>query len=113
MTNKTYGTMYYVDSMPKAVAFYSKLGLKPTYESEGWTEFSIGGHNLCLHLKQSEKSYDKNGVMILSADGINSLFTKMKGDGYDVFGLHEVHPGASTFHFRDVSGNELSVYGAP
>ncbi|MEQ1875994.1 MAG: VOC family protein [Bdellovibrionia bacterium] len=111
--NKTYGTMYYVDDMAKTVSFYKKLGLKPGYESPEWTEFEIGGHNLCLHAKRAAEKYSDGGVLILSADGIKNLHKQMKGDGIKVDEPHEVHPGSWTFHFRDVSGNELSLYGAP
>lgn len=112
--NSTYGTMYYVTDMSQAVAFYkSKLGLNPTHESANWTEFSIGGHNLCLHLKEPGTSHNANGVLIINADGVKNLFQKMKNDGINVFNLHEIHPSAWSFHIKDKDGNEVSVYGAP
>lgn len=108
----TYGTMYYVDQMNEAVEFYKKtLGLTPTYSSDFWTEFSLGEHRLCLHAKHPDEKYDANGVMIISYDGVNQLFETMKKDGYNVFGLHEVHPGHSSFHFKDNHNNELSFFG--
>lgn len=114
MISKTYGTMYYVDSMKDSVNYYKKtLGAKAVYESDYWTEFDFAGHKLCLHAKNPGEPYDANGLLILSHDGIKALFESMKADGVNVFGLHEVHPAAWTFHIKDNANNELSVYGAP
>lgn len=114
MTNKTYGTMYYVDDMKKAVAYYTgKLGFKPAYTDDSWTEFPVGDHRICLHAKRAGETYGGNGILIFEIDGIKGLFEKMKGDGLNPFGLHEVHPQAWTFHAKDVSGNELSFFGKP
>jgi catechol 2,3-dioxygenase-like lactoylglutathione lyase family enzyme len=108
----TYGTLYYVDQMQEAVSFYrSKLGMAPTYESDGWTEFDIGGHRVCLHHKESGKTYRENGVLIFNFEGVKNLFENMKRDGLNVSALHEVHPGHWTFHVNDNSNNELSVFG--
>jgi catechol 2,3-dioxygenase-like lactoylglutathione lyase family enzyme len=112
MFAKTYGTMYYVDDMNKAVAWYKgTLGLKPGYESSEWTEFTVGEHNICLHNKRPGETYRENGVLILSFEGVKDLFAKMKNEGLDVFGLHEVHPGHWTFHINDEHRNELSIFG--
>lgn len=112
MFQKTYGTMYYVDDMAQSVQFYkANLGLTPTYESPEWTEFSVGGHNLCLHQKTKGETYTPNGVLIFSFDGVKSLFEKMKNEKQNVFGLHEVHPGHWSFHFKDLSNNETSIFG--
>ena len=113
MFNSTYGTMYYVDDMNKAVNYYkSNLGITPTYESPDWTEFAIGGgHRICLHAKRPSESYNPNGVLIMNYKGVKSLFDKMTKEGLKPYGLHEVHPGHYSFHIKDPSGNELSVFG--
>lgn len=109
-----YGTMYYVKDMKKSVTFFTKtLGIKPSHESDEWTEFSIGGHNLCLHATGKGTTPTENGILIFSADKIKKLFDTMKGDGLDVFNLHEVHPAAWTFHMRDKDKNEFSFFGKP
>ena len=114
MIQSTYGTMYYVDDMKKSISFYkSNLGITPTYESPEWTEFSVGGHNLCLHAKNPGETYTANGVLIFSVDGIKNLFEKMKQEDLNVYNLHEVHPEAWTFNLKDLSGNEVSLYGKP
>jgi extradiol dioxygenase family protein len=110
----TYGTMYYVADMKKSVAYFRKLlGRKPRFESPEWTEFEIGGHALCLHEKGRGSKPLPNGVLIVNAKKLNTLFEKFKKQKLNVSGLHEVHPGHSTFTLRDPSGNELSFYGPP
>lgn len=115
MSRTAYGTMYYVDDMPRAVGFYKTvLGVNPGHESPDWTEFPLGSHNLCLHAKRGDQSdYPANGILIFNHDGIKALYAKMKQDGLNVFGLHQVHPAAWSFHLKDASENETSFYGAP
>ncbi len=115
MIKNTYGTMYYVNDMKEAVSFYTKtLGVKPSHESPDCTEFSLGEHHLCLHAKNSgQDDFPENGILIMNYDGVKSLHDSMKRDGYNVFGLHQIHPAAWSFHLKDTSGNETSFYGAP
>jgi len=56
-TSGSYGTMYYVDDMAQAQAFYrTVLGVEPRYESAEWTEFDLGdGSALCLHAVERGK----------------------------------------------------------
>jgi predicted enzyme related to lactoylglutathione lyase len=108
----TYGTMYYVDNMAESVSFYKRsLGLTPTFESVDWTEFSVGGHNLCLHTKRPGENYRENGVLIFNAQNVKELFEKMKNDGLKVFGLRQIHAEAWSFHMHDQHNNEISFYG--
>ena len=110
----TYGTMYYVRDMKKSVAELRKVfGSKPVFQNSEWTEFSIGGHRLCLHAKQRGGAYRANGVLIVNAKGVKKLYDAFRRRKFRVSGLHEVHPGAWTFNFNDSSGNDLSFYGAP
>lgn len=111
---KTYGTMYYVNEMSASVTFYKRsLGINPTFESSDWTEFDLSGHKLCLHSKKADQEFPTNGILILEVDGIKALYQNMLGDGHKVFGLHEIHPAAWSFHFKDINDNELSFYGKP
>lgn len=112
MFKNAYGTMYYVTDMKKAVEFYkSKFGLRPTHESDGWTEISVGGHNICLHAARAGEPKREGGVLIFNFEGVKELHKQMSNDGLKVTGLHEVRPGHWTFHTYDVDGNEFSVYG--
>lgn len=114
MIKSTYGTMYYVDSMSKSVEFFKRtLGVNPGYQSDDWTEFQMGEHRLCLHAKRPNETFPANGILIMNHDGIKGLYESMKNDGYNVFGLHQVHPEAWSFHMKDVSQNELSFFGKP
>jgi predicted enzyme related to lactoylglutathione lyase len=111
-----YGTMYYVDDMKKAVAFYSKkLGLKPRHQSPEWSEFPVSdAHAICLHAKGKGKGKVKpGGTLILNAKGLKAIHGKLKRAKVAVSALHEVHPGAWSFTLTDPSGNDLSYYGAP
>lgn len=114
MIKGIYGTMYYVSNMKQAIDFYrSTLSLKPTSESEEWTEYDLQGHKLCLHGTRPEGNYPLNGILIFEAKDIKALFEKLKSQGLNVFSLHEVQPGFWTFHLRDHNGNEHSFYGTP
>ncbi len=114
--NGTYGTMYYVQDMAKAVSFYKdKLQLKPSYESEGWTEFDLGGHSLCLHgmdKHDTGKSPSQSGgVLITQVKNIRELVSQLKANGLEFTReVSEIHPGAFCTEFVDPSGNVISLY---
>ena len=109
-----YGTMYYVDNMKKAVEFYAKkLGLKPRFKSDDWTEFAAGDHAVCLHIKDRSRKVKDGGTLILNAKGVKALHAKLKKSKVTVHEPHEVHPGHWSFTVEDPSGNQLSYYGTP
>ena len=115
MNLTAYGTMYYVDNMDASISYFKKmLGCDPGYTSKEWAEFNLGSSNLCLHAKHPGKTdFPANGVLIINRDGVKTLFEQLQKSGEKVFGLHEVHPQAWSFHLHDPSGNEYSFYGKP
>lgn len=114
MIQNTYGTMYFVDDMKTAVnELRQSLGIEPSHESADWTEFNLGGHNLCLHIKGDDEHHTQNGVLIFNLNEVKGSFKKMQDEGHNVFGLKEIHPGGWTFHLKDSSHNEYSFYGKP
>lgn len=113
----TYGTMYYVRDMKKAVAFYrDQLGMSPAMESEFWTEFKPGnGPSLCLHyIPENEKNpVERAAILILQVKGVRETLSQMKANGVEIFkDLTEVCPGSYAFDFIDGSGNIVSLFEA-
>ena len=112
--NGTYGTMYYVKDMKKAVDYYKTIfGLKTRFESPEWTEFDVSGHGLCLHAigKDMKTTPSTGGVLITKVRGIKKLYEELKNTGVEFNGpVKEVHPGAWSADFKDPSGNTLSIY---
>ena len=111
----TYGTMYYVKDMAKAVMYYKEnLGLKPRFESPEWTEFDLNGHGLCLHaMGKDEKGLNQKGVglLILDVKGLVTMVAELKKKGVEFIGeMKEVHPGAHSIEFKDPSDNVISLY---
>lgn len=110
----TYGTMYYVKDMKKAVEFFSeKLGAKPGMQSPEWTEFPFGGHALCLHAYKDDKSPAANGSLILHVEDIRAFVAHLKAKLARVEEPREVHPGAWSADFVDPEGNHISLYQGP
>lgn len=105
----TYGTMYYVKDMGKAIQYYAdQLGLKPAFESDDWAEFSVNGHSLCLHKGDGPTGA---GVLILKVNQLEKLVGQMKSRGVEfVAPIKEVHPGAYSAEFKDPDGNVISLY---
>src|SRR4051812_35332268 len=110
--NETYGTMYYVEDMKEAVAFYKKLGFQPKMEHEEWTEFQFGGHALCLHASDGDDVID-GGVLIFKTDGVKALHQKFKGDKIKVTEPKEVYENTWSFMVEDPTGNKVNFYGKP
>ncbi len=110
----TYGTMYYVKDMKKAVDYFTQtLGAKPSTQSADWTEFSFGGHALCLHAYKEDKSPVANGTLILHVEDINASVEALKSRMARVEGPREVHPGAWSADLIDPEGNRFSLYQGP
>lgn len=108
----TYGTMYYVQNMAKSVAYYSEtLGIKPSIESEGWTEFDLGNHSLCLHACRPGATTASGGILIIKVSKIHDLVKNLKSRGIEFLSeIREVHPQAYSADFRDADGNVVSFY---
>ena len=110
----TYGTMYYVSSMEKAVKYYREVfGATPTFESAEWTEFNLDGHRLCLHISDPDRDLTESGggILITSVENIKDLVPRLKDKGVEfIRDVLEVHPGAYAADFKDPAGNVVSLY---
>lgn len=107
----TYGTMYFVNDMQKSVAWYKdKLGLKPSWESEGWTEFPINNHSICLHLLTPDKKGLAAGYAIIRVSDLKGVVAELKNRNVRMDDIAEVHPGAYAVKLYDPDGNVVSLY---
>src|SRR5690242_20626982 len=100
----TYGTMYYVKDMNKALNFYKdKLGFKCRLESPDWSEFEMpNGQAICLHKTDGSMKQLPGGVMILNVVKLRELITKLKKTGVHFDGEpHNVHAEDYTINFVD------------
>jgi predicted enzyme related to lactoylglutathione lyase len=115
MIRGTYGTMYYVNDMAKAVTFYKDvLKLKTRFESPEWTEFDVNGQGLCLHITDPQMkplAAPGLGTLIVDVKGLTPMVDRMKKQGVEFLGpIKEVHPGAYSTEFKDPQGNIVSLY---
>ncbi len=117
----SYGTMYYVNDMKKSIAFYKEtIGLTPQFESEGWTQFDLNGHALCLHSldktdsREATVKSDGGGTLILLVDDIQKVVGRLK-EKRVTFTHDIIDMGEHGFcaNFKDLDGYELSVYQYP
>ncbi len=109
----SYGTIYYVKNMKKAVEFYTKkLGVKPTTTDDYWSEFDLKGARLCLHLADKKMKKLPGGVMILSVKKLTALVAALKKSGVKFLGKpHQVHGDFYTVDYYDADKNLVSLYG--
>lgn len=107
----TYGTLYYVRDMKKAVAFYrEQVGLTPLMESDGWTEFSLAGHSLCLHAMGDKVVTAGATQLIMQVDDIQKVVGRLKEKR--VTFTSEINSTGCGFcaEFKDVDGNAVGLY---
>jgi predicted enzyme related to lactoylglutathione lyase len=110
----TYGTMYYVRDMARSVKLYKEaFGFQVLSESPYWSEIAQpGGQVLCLHLADSSMKSLPGGILIQNVVKMSELIEKLKAKGVEFTAPpHEVHAGEYTTHYRDLDGNEVSLYG--
>ena len=108
----TYGTMYYVKNMKKAVAFYrEQVGLTPAFEDEGWTQFDLNGHGLCLHPAGDQPITKGGGTLIIEVTDINKVVSNLKEKRVE-FVSEVKDTGGCGFcaEFKDLDGNVVSLY---
>lgn len=109
----TYGTMYYVKNVAKTAKFYrEKFGFKVVYSTKWWAEIvSPKGQKICLHLLE-KGAKPSGGVMIQNVVKMSELIAKLKKKGVKFTGEpHNVHANDYTTHYKDLDGNEISIYG--
>lgn len=112
----TYGTMYYVKDMKKAVAWYSeKLGVKPAHSSPHWTEIPLSGHSLALSVADKDtRDAHANGSLIIRVEGLSRLIEDLKAKGASVIGEpREVQPEGQIVQVADPDGNLVHLYEGP
>ena len=109
----SYGTMYYVRNMKKAVTLYKKkLGLSPATESPFWTEFNVKGSRLCLHIADKKMKKLPGGIMIINVKGMTKLVAALKKAGVKFNGNpHPVQGKDYTIDYYDSDKNLVSLYG--
>jgi catechol 2,3-dioxygenase-like lactoylglutathione lyase family enzyme len=107
----TYGTMYFVRDMKKAVDWYKNvLGLHPSMESEGWTEIPIQNHSICLHPYDASKKDLAAGYVIINVSNIKNVAAELKKQGVRIDEIKEVCPGNYSVNLYDPDGNVVSLY---
>ncbi|MCB0422903.1 MAG: VOC family protein [Bdellovibrionales bacterium] len=108
----TYGTMYYVNDMKKAVQYYKdNFNLTPEEESEGWTTYDFNGHRLCLHATDADSSSDGKGILIINVKNLEETVSELKKRGVEfVTDITNVCEGGYSADYKDPSGNVMSLF---
>ncbi len=109
----TYGSLYYVNDMAKAVQYYKEvLQWTPEVESPEWTEFPLGnGHRLCLHAAGEGQVSPGYGILITQVREIEQVVAELKRRGVEfVKDIQNVCDNGFSADFRDPSGNLISLY---
>ena len=103
---------YQVEDMNAAKKFYGEvLGLKKTFEMEGWCEFSHADGATSIGLNQLREGDDERGAtVVLRVDDLARVQTELSGKGVKFEGeIHEVPGVVRLATFRDPSGNRLQL----
>jgi catechol 2,3-dioxygenase-like lactoylglutathione lyase family enzyme len=100
-------------NIKKSVAFYAKLGLKPSMRMPFYVEFKIpGGTALGLHsMKNFEKKRSRGGGfgIMLRVKGIEKLAAVLRRKGVRCSKVRTAPGGAKFSSFSDPDGNGLTL----
>jgi catechol 2,3-dioxygenase-like lactoylglutathione lyase family enzyme len=100
-------------NIKKSVAFYAKLGLKPSMRMPFYVEFKIpGGTALGLHsMKNFEKKQGRGGGfgIMLRVKGIEKLAAALRRKGVRCSQVRTAPGGAKFSSFSDPDGNTLTL----
>lgn len=103
---------YPVKDLEKAKQFYSEvLGLKNTFEMEGWAEFSHTEGGAAVALSQDPRNQGEGrATVVLKVDDLDFARKELRGRGVKFEGRVEEVPGVVRIAtFRDPSGNRLQL----
>lgn len=103
---------YQVEDMTAAKKFYGEvLGLKKTFEMEGWCEFSHAEGAPSIGLNQLREGDDERGAtVVLRVDDLARVQEELTSKGVKFEGeIHEVPGVVRLATFRDPCGNRLQL----
>lgn len=103
---------YQVKDFEAAKKFYGEtLGLKKTFEMQGWAEFSHAEGEVAIGLSESsEPDYSAGAIVVLSVDDLERARTELTEQGVTFEGEVQEYPGVVRIAtFRDPSGNRLQL----
>ena len=103
---------YQVNDMNVAKRFYGEvLGLKKTFEMEGWCEFSHADGSASIGLNQLREGDDERGAtVVLRVDDLARVQKELSEKGVEFEGeVHEVPGVVRIATFRDPAGNRLQL----
>jgi predicted enzyme related to lactoylglutathione lyase len=102
---------YQVNDLNAAKKFYGEmLGLKKTFEMEGWCEFSHAGGNASIGLNGMRDREEGGATVVLRVDDLARVQKELKAKGVKFEGEVREVPGVVRIAtFRDPSGNRLQL----
>ncbi len=103
---------YQVSDMNAAKKFYGDvLGLKKTFEMDGWCEFSHADGAASIGLNQLREGDDERGAtVVLRVDDLDKVQKQLAAKGVKFEGEIQEVPGAVRIAtFRDPAGNRLQL----
>jgi predicted enzyme related to lactoylglutathione lyase len=103
---------YQVNDMTAAKNFYGEvLGLRKTFEMEGWCEFSHADGSASIGLNQlRDDDGERGATVVLRVDDLARVQEQLSAKGVKFEGaVHEVPGVVRIATFRDPSGNRLQL----
>ena len=102
---------YQVDDFNAAKKFYGEvLGLRKTFEMEGWCEFSHAEGAASIGLNQLREGDERGATVVLRVDDLDQVQKELAAKGVKFEGeIHEVPGAVRIATFRDPSGNRLQL----
>jgi len=103
---------YQVNDMNAAKKFYGEvLGLKKTFEMDGWCEFSHADGGPSIGLNQLRAGDDERGAtVVLRVEDLARAQGELSAKGVKFEGeIHEVPGAVRIATFRDPDGNRLQL----
>jgi predicted enzyme related to lactoylglutathione lyase len=103
---------YRVSDMNAAKKFYGEvLGLKKTFDMEGWCEFSNAEGAASIGLNQLREGDDERGAtVVLRVDDLTRVQKELSAKGVKFEGEVQEVPGVVRLAtFRDPEGNRLQL----
>ncbi len=99
--------------LPKAIDFYTKLGLLQKFHVEGkWAEFDLGCVKIGLCPTEQAQDNVRTGIVFEVFDDLLVLHKKLKAEGLNFVNEPVVAPHGIMVGMKDPGGNVIDLYQA-
>lgn len=102
-----------VADIPRAIAFYEKLGLKTVWQDTDWAYLKAGEDGLALLGPDYKSAGAHFGFVFRDREELNTEYARIKANGVKLGAIHDHRDGTASCYGSDLDGNLFELLYEP